>query len=193
MRPVVANISRMRKLAAAFAALMVAFPLAVAGAEPAERMVRLGTDPAGDGQPALDVTFLDVGKQGKNLEIRIGIDKMLPVVGGYPAAPGIEWVFDVKGRRFIAEVVAGARVPEFYLFELKGDSFTQLPSPEGTYDAADGYASVLVPLKSVGAKSGVKISGADDLEHGDVDAHVHAGRETIYPDGMQTKKAYVIP
>jgi hypothetical protein len=183
----------MRRFFAIFAALMVALPVAVAGAEPAEHLARLGTDPAGDGLPALDVTYLDVGKLGKDLEIRIGIDKMLPVVGGYPKAPGIEWIFDVKGRRFVAEVVAGARVPEFYLFELKGDSFTQLPSPKGTYDPANGYASVLVPLKAIGAKSGIKISGADDLEHGDVDAHVHVGRETIYPDGMQTKKDYVIP
>lgn len=183
----------MRKLVAVATALMIALPIASAGAEPAERMVRLGTDPAGDGLPALDVTYLDVGRSGKTLEIRIGIDKMLPVVGGYPAAPGIEWVFDVKGRRFIAEAVADTREPDFYLFELKGDAFTQLPSPEGTYNPDDGYASVLVPLKAIGAKSGVRISGADGLEHGDVDAHVHAGPQTYYPDGMQTKKDYVIP
>lgn len=182
----------MRKLITIFAALMVALPVAVAGAEPASRMVRLGTDPAGDGQPALDVTFLDVGQTGKNLEIRIGIDKMLPVVGGIPRAPGIEWVFEVKGRTFIAEAVAD-RTPDFYLFELKGEAFTQLSSPTGTYDANDGYASILVPLKTIGAKSGVKISGADGLEYGDVDAHVHAGPRTYYPDGMQTKKDYVIP
>ena len=193
MRPAAANLTGMRKLIAVATALMMALPIAAAGAEPADRLVRLGTDPAGDGLPALDVTFLDVGTVGKDLEIRIGIDKMLPATGGYPAAPGIEWVFDVKGRRFIAEVVAGTPAPEFYLFELKGDTFTQLPSPKGTYDSADGYASVLVPLKAIGAKSGVKISGADGLEHGDVDAHVHAGPQTYYPDGMQTKKDYVIP
>lgn len=182
----------MRKIVSLAMALMVALPVASAGAEPPERLVRLGTDPAGDGQPALDVTYLEVGKLGKDLEIRIGIDKMLPVVGGYPAAPGIEWTFVVKGRTFLAEAVAN-RTPEFYLFELKGDSFTQLPSPQGTYDSADGYASILVPLKTIGAKKGVKISGADGLEHGDVDAHVHAGPQTYYPDGMQTKKDYVIP
>ena len=183
----------MRKHIAITVALILALPAAGATAEPADRLVRLGTDPAGDGTPALDVTFLDVGLDGKNLEVRIGIDKMLPIIGGYPGAPGIQWTFDVKGRRFAAEVVAGAPEPEFYLFEIKGETFTQLPSPEGTYNWQDGYASVLVPLKAIGAKSGVKISGADGLEQGDVDAHVHLLVADHYPDGMQTKKDYVIP
>lgn len=187
-----ANFLDMRKMLTVLTALLVALPIAAAGAKPPAGLVRLGTDPAGDGYPALDITYLDVGKSGKNLEIRIGIDKMLPVIGGYPAAPGIEWVFEVKDRTFIAEAVAD-RTPDFYLFELKDGSFTQLPSPEGTYDPADGYTSILVPLKTIGAKSGVRISGADGLENGDVDAHVHAGPQTVYPDGMQTKKDYVIP
>lgn len=188
-----ANLGVMRKLIAVAIALLIALPVAAAGAEPASRLVRLGTDPAGDGAPALDVTFLDVGKTGKNLEVRIGIDKMLPVVGGYPAAPGIEWVFQVNGRQFIAEVVAGTPAPEFYLFELKGDTFSQLPSPEGTYDSNDGYASVLVPLKAIGAKSGDKVAGVKGLEHGDVDAHIHLLVADHYPDGMETTKGYVIP
>jgi hypothetical protein len=169
--------------------VMTALPAGAAG--PA--LKTLGTDPAGDGHPALDVTFLQVGKNGKNLEIRIGLDGMLPVTGGYPDLPGVEWTFDVKDRTFLAEAVATAAGPDFYLFELKGEAFTQLESPTGTYDPADGYASVLVPLKTIGAKSGVRISGTKGLEHGDVDAHVHLVAETYYPDGMQTKKSYVLP
>ncbi len=68
-----------------------------------------------------------------------------------------------------------------------------MDNPTGTYNPADGYASILVPLKSIGAKSGVKISGADGLERRDVDGHVHLGPHTYYPDGMQTKKDYVVP
>lgn len=182
----------MRKIFAALVAtLTLALLLAPAGAGP--RFKQLGTDPAGDGPPALDVTYLKVGRNGPNLEIRIGIDKMLPVIAGYPELPGIEWTFDVKKRRFIAEAVAGSRGPLFFLFEEKNGGYTQLESPEGTYDPADGYASIIVPLKTIGAKSGVKISGADGLEHGDVDAHVHLLATTIYPDGMQTKKDYVVP
>lgn len=169
----------------------------VAGAAPAgakgPAFKTLGTDPAGDGHPALDVTFLQVAKVGKNLEIRIGLDKMLPVIGGYPDLPGVEWTFDVKDRTFLAEAVATATGPDFYLFELKGDSYAQLEKPTGTYDPADGYASVIVPLKTIDASKGVKISGTKGLEHGDVDAHVHLLLTTYYPDGMQTEKSYVVP
>lgn len=182
----------MRKVAfGALVLCLLALLLAPAGAAP--RLKELGSDPAGDGPPALDVTYLQVGKNGSNLEIRIGIDKMLPVVAGYPELPGIEWIFDVRNRRFVAEAVAGRNGPLFFLFEEKDGAFTQLESPNGTYDPADGYASMLVPLKTIGARSGVKISGADGLENGDVDAHVHLLATTLYPDGMQTKKDYVVP
>src|SRR5687768_16535622 len=87
----------------------------------AGKLVRLGSDPAGDGAPALDVTFLDVGRTDDALEIRIGLDKMFPGVGGVPEGPGIEWVFTAGKRSFIAEAVAG-RTPKFYFFELLGHS-----------------------------------------------------------------------
>ena len=183
----------MRKLLTAAVAAVLVFQVVPAGAARPSRFVELGTDPAGDGIPALDVTYLQVGKTGTNLEVRIGIDTMLPVLAGYPELPGIEWVFDVKGRTFVAEAVASTDGPLFFLFEEKDGAFQQLPSPKGTYDPADGYASILVPLKTIGAKSGVVISGADGLENGDVDAHVHLLATTVYPDGMQTTKDYVVP
>lgn len=168
----------------------------------------LGTDPSGDGQPGLDVTYLQVGQTGKDLEVRIGLE-MLPQLAGYPDLPGIEWVFDVqppmprcKGtclavvptpRTFVAEAVKTADGSAYYLFELKPDgSFEQISQPDGTYDAADGYASILVPLKDIGATKGATIKGTDGLEHGDVDAHVHIGTVTHYPDGMETDKSYVV-
>ncbi len=183
----------MRKLmATVLLAAVTLLPLAPAGAAKSN-LKQLGTDPAGDGLPALDITYLQVGRTGANLEIRIGLDKMLPRSGSYPLLPGIEWVFDVKDRTFIAEAVAGTGAPRFYLFEQKGDSYEQLESPTGTFDPADGYTSILVPLKTIGARTGVKISGADGLEHGDVDAHVHVGPQTVYPDGMETEKDFVVP
>lgn len=182
----------MRKSIVAVAATcLLALPVVPAGAAKSH-LQELGTDPAGDGAPALDVTYLQVGRIGSDFEIRIGIDKMLPGTGGYPEAPGIEWVFDVKGRRFIAEAVAGAQ-PRFFLFEEKDGGYQQLENPTGTYDFADGYASIIVPLKAIGAKPGVRIAGAKGLPHGDVDAHVHLFATDYYPDGMQTKKDYVVP
>lgn len=183
----------MRKIFTLVAAAALMFQVVPADAAKPSRFVELGTDPAGDGVPALDVTYLQVGKTGSDLEIRIGIDGMLPALAGYPELPGIEWVFDVKGRTFVAEAVASTDGPLFFLFEEKDGAFQQLESPKGTYDPADGYASILVPLKTIGAKSGVKISGADGLENGDVDAHVHLLATTLYPDGMQTTKDYVVP
>lgn len=157
------------------------------------KLKTLGTDAEGDGPPALDITYLEVRSTKEKLEIRIGVAGMLPMIGGYPELPGIEWIFDVKKRTFIAEGVARRSGPEFFLFEDKGDSFEQLASPEGTYDPDDGYISILVPLDVIGAASGTKISGVGKKGTEDVDAHVHLGPETHYPDRMATTKDYVIP
>lgn len=166
----------------------------------AGKVVRLGSDPAGDGPPALDVTFLDVTRTDDALEIRIGIDKMLPVTGGYPKGPAIQWVFTTGKRAFIAEAVAGTPAPSWYFFELFDDSYEQLQGLTGTYDANDGFIRMLVPLELIGAKKGTVIRGFHDLEiigkdnGADVDSHAHAvpGR-TEYIDEMKTSKSYRIP
>lgn len=165
-----------------------------------QKASRLGTDPSGDGPPALDITFLDVTKTKDNLEIRIGIDGMLPVFGGYPEGPGIEWLFTTGKRSFIAEVVAG-RNPRFFFFELFEDSYQQVQGMTGTYDPSDGFIRMLVPLKLIGAKKGTVISGykapLEMIQKGkgnDVDAHMHtAPGQTEYFDQLTTTKTYRIP
>ncbi|HVF52279.1 MAG TPA: hypothetical protein VNC78_01600 [Actinomycetota bacterium] len=165
----------------------------------APKPVRLGTDPAGDGPPALDLTFLDVMRAGDALEIRIGIDSMLPVIGGYPDAPGIEWIFSAGKRSFIAEGVASVPDPAFYFFELKGDGYEQLEGVTGTYDPDEGFIRILVPLKMIGAKKGTLITGVhepiDFLGKGeglDVDAHVHHAT-TTYTDYLTTTESFIVP
>lgn len=177
--------------------VMALAPLAPSGA--AAKVVRLGTDPAGDGPPALDVTFLDVTRTGDDLEIRIGIDTMLPAIGGYPEGPGLEWIFKVGKRVFIAEAVAAYPTPKFFFFELKDGSFQQLESPTGTYASEDGFARMLVPLTLIGAKTGTKIGGyrdplaeIDKTNGTDVDSHIHTDG-TQYLDDMKTTKSYVVP
>jgi hypothetical protein len=182
--------------------IQLALVLVVAVALPAvaaQKAARLGTDPVGDGPPALDITFLDVTRTKDSLEIRIGIDKMVPVFGGYPEGPGIEWLFSVGKRSFIAEAVA-ARTPQFYFFELKGDSYEQLQGITGTYDPADGFIRMLVPLDLIGAKKGSVVSGfheplelIDKVNGTDVDAHMHYPGGTEYLDDMKTTKKYVVP
>lgn len=183
----------MRKglVVALVSALVMAVVVAPSGA--ATKMKRLGTDPAGDGTPSLDVTYLDVGRNGDALEIQIGVANMLPAIRAVPPElPGIEWIFDVKGRTFIAEGVPGT-TPTFYLFELMDDgSATQLEAPEGTYDFEDGYIMMLVPLKTIGAKKGTVISGTGPKGTEDVDAHIHFGVADEYPDRMATTKDYVV-
>jgi hypothetical protein len=166
-------------------------PVAPVGAE--TKMTVLGEDPAGDGPPALDVTYLAVGKTGKALEIHIGVDGMLPAIGGYPQLPGIQWAFDIKGRTFVAEAYVNNQNPRFLLFELKDGGFTQLGELEGTYDSADGFIRMLVPLKDVGAKKGTKVSGMGPKGTEDVDAHVHIGPVTEITDAFATTKDYKIP
>lgn len=161
----------------------------------APKYKRLGEDPAMDAPPALDLLYLDVANVGKAVDIRFGIEGMLPRSGGYPELPGIEWVFTTGKRVFVAEAVAGTGTQgRFFLFELEEDgSVTQLESPEGTYDPADGFASVKVPLKTIGAKKGTKLKGFNMGEtDGDVDAHVHLGPETYYADSFETTKTFVI-
>lgn len=185
------------------AVCLVAVALALATAIPstaAPKVARLGTDPAGDGPPALDVTFLDVTTAKDQLEIRVGVDQMVPVFGGYPEGPGIEWIFTVGKRSFIAEAVA-ARTPKFFFFELKGHSYEQLQGITGTYDPADGFIRMLVPLELIGAKSGSRVSGyhkplemINKVNGTDVDAHLHTpDGGTEYLDDMKTSKSYVVP
>ena len=182
----------MKKLLGALVAacLITAMPAASAGGG---SLKRLGTDPAGDGPAALDVTYLDVGAHHGELEIRIGVDKMLPGIGGYPELPGIEWTFDVGSRTFIAEAAVQNGQGNYYLFELKGNSFTQLDSPKGTYNWADGYVSIIVPLNDIGARRGTKISGTGPKGTEDVDSHVHALATTYYPDYLATRKDFIVP
>lgn len=156
------------------------------------KLTRLGTDPDGDGYPSLDVTYLDVGRNGTDLEIRIGISNILPVIRSIPDLPGVQWAFEVRDRTFIAEGAPG-RNPRFFLFELTDDGYTQLEPPEGTYEAEDGFLKLLVPLKTIGAKKGTVISGVGPKGTEDVDAHIHAipGND-LYPDKMATTKDYVV-
>lgn len=182
-------------------ALLLGGALAIVGSSPAHAKVsRLGADPSGDGPPALDITYLDVGRDKDSLEIRVGVEGMFPAVGGYPEGPGIEWIFTVGKRSFIAEAVA-SRTPKFFFFELKGHSYEQLQGITGTYDAADGFIRMLVPLELIGAKAGSVVKGFHDpldminkTNGTDVDAHIHnpAGG-TEYIDDMKTKKNFVVP
>lgn len=177
----------MKKTLCSFVAF--AFALSgISGAGAAAQLKRLGEDPAGDGPVGLDLTYLDVGRHGADMHIRIGVE-MVPGIAGYPELPGIEWTFKVGGRTFIAEGVSGS-TPTFYLFEQTADGFTQLDSPTGTYSADDGFIDIFVPLKTIGAKRGSVVTGVENPDAGgDVDAHVHIGAATEYPDAFTTTKS----
>ncbi len=181
----------MKKLSLLLAsALLLGLIAAPSGAK--ATMVRLGEDPAGDSEnPSLDVTYLEVGNTPTALEIRIGMANILPGVRAVPVElPGVEWIFDVGDRTFLAEGVPGTR-PSFYLFEIADDGTgTQMTAPEGTYEAADGFIRILVPLKDIGAKKGTLISGTGPKGTDDVDAHIHYPGMTTYPDYMATTKDY---
>lgn len=176
--------------------VLVTFALAVGPlgvpAQPKVVTKTLGTDPAGDGPPSLDITYLKVGRLRDDLFIAIGIEKMFPVTGGYPELPGIQWAFDVKSRTFIAEAVAG-RTPRFFLFEVTDEGFQQLESPEGGFDTMNGFIHMLVPLDTIGAKKGTRISGTGPKGTEDVDAHIHHPDGEVYPDKMATTKDFVVP
>lgn len=178
------------KIIALLAALAL-FSLLVFPAGAAGKMKLMGTDPAFDAPPALDITYLEVGRQGPDLNIHIGINGMLPGIGGYPVLPGIQWAFVTGGRTFVAEAFVDRASPAFILFEVDGDAFTQLANIEGTYDFADGFIGLQVPLKLIDAKKGSRIKGITDAP--DVDAHVHFGVTDYIADTLDTTKTYVVP
>lgn len=174
--------------------LALALALAVPPANAKSTVKRLGEDATGDGVvPGLDLAYLDVGRTGTDLEIRIGINDMFPVIHGYPEVPAIEWIFDVKGRTFIAEAVASTGRGRFFLFEVKDDTYQQLEAPTGTYDSANGYIAILVPLETIGAtKKGTVISGTGEPGTEDVDVHWHYPGGTYYTDKLATERDFVV-
>lgn len=173
----------MRVLVAAVVALCALSGPALAGGPE-----RLGEDPALDGPPALDITYLDVQRLGADLEIRIGVNGMLPGIGGYPALPGVEWLFTTGKRTFLAEAYVDNTQGAYLLFEKVGDTYELVGELAGTYDFADGYVSILVPLKQIKAKRGMTISGDGD---NDVDSHVHHA-STTYTDTMTTTGSFTV-
>ncbi|MGH2755508.1 MAG: hypothetical protein ACRDLB_13905 [Actinomycetota bacterium] len=180
----------MRKLSIILLALFVGSVLTLPALAAAPKMRTLGEDPALDAPPALDLTYLKAGATRKTLEIRIGVANMLPVIGGYPQAPGIEWLFKAGPRTFLAEAYVDNTEGAYLLFEVAKDGvFEEVGALEGTYNPDDGYVSMLVPTSTIGAKRGTKIVGAGE---NDVDAHIHhAG--TTYTDYITTTKGIVVP
>ena len=178
--------------------LLLAAAMSVVVAAPTEaapRFKTLGTDAELDAAPSFDLTSLSVRKVKKDLEIRIGINAMTPPWGSLiPLLPGVQWAFDVKGRTFVAEAYTDPTSdPGFLLFEQKDEVFTQIMDLTGTYDWQDGFVSMKVPLKKIGARSGTKISGAGKKGSNDVDFHIHLGPVTEYADYLATKKDFIVP
>lgn len=181
-----------RILAAAVVALTV-LPVAPVAAAPS--FETLGTDASLDAAPSFDLTRLEIRRAGKDLEIRIHIENMTPPWGSaIPYLPGVEWTFVVRGHTFVAEAYTDpTSEPGFLLFEQKGDAFTQLAELRGSYDWADGYVGIRIPLGKIGARSGTRISGVGKKGTNDVDFHIHLGPVTEYADEMATERDYIVP
>ena len=184
-----------RALAALLAASVVA-ALPAPGATAAPKLKVLGTDPALDGPPSMDLTSIAVARMGKALQIRLDLELMTPPWGSaIPLLPGVQWAFDVKGRTFVAEAYTDPTSnPGFLLFEvLDHGGFKQLATIDGSYDWQDGFVDLFVPLKLIGAKKGTRISGTGKKGTEDVDFHIHLGPHTEYADKMSTTKDFVVP
>lgn len=179
------------QLARAGAALAFAATALLPSGANAAPMKVLGTDPALDGAPAADLVSLAAATHGADLHIRIGLAQALPVQGSYPGA-GIEWAFDVRGRRFLAEAHPEPGEMRYTLFEVSGDELRQVEILEGAFDTGSGLIDMYVPLASIGARKGTKISGAGDGSAPDVDIHQHAGPASRELDTLTTTKDFVV-
>src|SRR5688572_26003410 len=163
------KITRMLVVGVVVAALAASAP-----AHGGAKLSRLGSDAELDAPPSVDLTYLEVGRSKKNLEIRIGLTGIVPELRA-PAGAGIAWTFDVNGHTYVAEGHPDyADGPGFTLFESRNGVFTQLASLKGSWEADDGYLRMLVPLKAIGARKGSRISGTGSKGTEDVDIHQHA-------------------
>ena len=176
-----------RSFVAVVAAAGLLLPVAPAGA--GGGMSVLGTDPALDALPGSDLTQLAVATHGSDLHIQFTFANSIPVAGTYGPPTGVQWAFKVKNKTFVAEAYPDGASFGYVLFEIKGDTFTQVATLEGQWDTIAGVLDIFVPLNEIGAEKGTKIAGAGK---NDVDVHVHALVTTYYPDQMTTKKDFVV-
>lgn len=152
----------------------------------------LGTDPQLDAPVGGDITQLDAGVVGSNLAIRFHLSAMFPVQGTYPEA-GIEWAFDTGGKSFVAEghpENGGAFA--YNLFELAGASLREVGTIDGEVDWAAATMTIYVPLKTIGARKGSRISGHGASGTEDVDIHLHANAASRVLDTMATTDDLVV-
>jgi hypothetical protein len=171
--------------------LLVGSLLSPSAATASGTMKQLGTDPALDAPPGGDLTSLSVASHGTDLHLRFGLANAIPYQGSYPGA-GIEWIFDVGPRTFVAEGHPDAGSFNFTLFEVQGDALRQIESLEGGFDWVTGTMDIYVPMKLIGAKRGTRISGAGATGNEDVNVHQHAGPASRSIDGMATTKDFVV-
>ncbi len=172
-------------VAAVAAALVVSAAPAGAGGG----MKVLGTDPSLDAPPGSDLTKLAVASHGSDLHIQLMLANSIPVAGTYGPLTGIQWAFKVKGKTFVAEAYPSGASFRYVLFRITGDTFEQVATLEGDFDTIAGVLDMFVPLETIGAKTGTKITGAGK---NDVDVHVHGVVTTYYADQMTTKRAFVV-
>lgn len=181
-----------RKLSArALVVLALASLLSLPSGATAAPMKVLGTDPALDGPPAADLVSLAAATHGSDFHIQIGLAQAFPVQGSYPGA-GIEWAFEVRGRTFLAEAHPEPGAMRYTLFEIQGDSLRQVKILDGAFDTATGLIDMYVPLATIGARKGTKISGAGDGTTPDVDIHQHAGPASRELDALTTTTDFVV-
>ena len=180
----------MMKLKRSFAAVLAAAALgafaAPAGAD--VPLTVLGTDAANDAPPGSDLLELAAGIHGPDLHIQFHMTS-IPGAGTYGPLAGIEWIFKSNGKTFLAEAFPDGADFGYILFEKNGDAWTQTADLKGNFDTVNGLLDIFVPLKTIGAKKGTKITGAGA---DDVDIHVHAGLTTSYPDVMTTEKGITV-
>ena len=158
-----------------------------AGAAPG--LTVLGTDPSLDAAPGSDLTQLAATTHGSDLHIQFTFANSIPVAGTYGPLTGIQWAFKSRGKTYVAEAYPDGASFGYVLFEINGDAFKQIETLEGDFDTVAGLLDIYVPLKTIGAKKGSKITGAGE---NDVDVHVHAGVTTHYADQMTTTKGLLV-
>ena len=154
------------------------------------QMTVLGTDVSLDAPPGADLTEFAVARRGDQLHVRFTFANSIPGIGTYGPPAGAGWLFEVNYRTFRVDGFQQGTGFRFVLFEkLNGINYLR-HDLKGSFDTIAGTMDIFVPLRSINAKPGDRIAGAGE---NDVEVHIEAGVDIIYPDTLTTTKAFVVP
>ncbi|MFN2388078.1 MAG: hypothetical protein ABR575_00515 [Actinomycetota bacterium] len=151
----------------------------------------LGRDAAGDASADLDLTALMALRCGPDLGVMFFVDEVSLLSPKYSVVH-VRWAFDVDDRTFLVEAETTS-TSAFTLYELRESGPELIGSVRGYYDSLNDVIGISIPMSSVGATVGSRVSGADGFEGEDAIFAVSVGTPIHVVDSLGTRKTFIVP